>query len=409
MSEQSRKEDEDEFLSRLSSFRQNVSRYFYTLFYVWLKPKYLVQKPDQVPVEFSEATKKPMSPVYFLASTYLLIGAAEKIAFPTSSSYELPPQLVLIQKLIDFLPSGSTLLLVLATVISALVPYAFMKISKNPIPFNILFRAFSYQQAAFLPPVALLIAVASAFYPSMTYHSWMKNLTFVLIPISLYSLHWLSRQLKYEGYFGTVAVWLGILIPGFLYSVARDYAIWPTKSYNVPSGSMLPTLAHGDLLVANTWVYHWRNPQYGELVVFRLPKDPDTVYIKRLIGLPGDRVQMIDGILNLNERPVRRERISDFAYKPPGEDEMRVTRYRETFPNGISHETIDLIDNGFYDNTKQYVVPHNHYFLMGDNRDNSTDSRVLSAVGYVPFANLVGVIYRRILPPNRPLKVLMPD
>src|SRR5262249_51230088 len=131
-------------------------------------------------------------------------------------------------------------------------------------------------------------------------------------------------------------------------------------------------------------------PARGDIVVFRLPKDDSTDYIKRVIGLPGDRIQMIEGVLHINGVPVKRERIDDYIETEEGSRTTRVKRWRETLPNGMSYTTLDLVDNGFYDNTKEYVVPPGHFFMMGDNRDNSTDSRVESAVGYVPLENLVG-------------------
>lgn len=128
------------------------------------------------------------------------------------------------------------------------------------------------------------------------------------------------------------------------------------------------------------------------MVAFLLPKDNATVYIKRVVGLPGDRIQMKQGLLHINDVPVARERLADFVGEDPcGTGASAGTkRWRETLPNGVSHETLDCIDNGFYDNTNVYTVPSGHFFMLGDNRDNSTDSRVLSAIGYVPLENIIG-------------------
>jgi signal peptidase I len=179
------------------------------------------------------------------------------------------------------------------------------------------------------------------------------------------------------------------------------------QPFNIPSGSMKATLLIGDYLFVSKYSYGYSHyslplspplfsgrifgsqPERGDVVVFRLPKDDSTDYIKRVIGLPGDRIKVIDGLLYINGTPVKRERVDDFIDDENGGSE-RVRRWRETLPNGVSYQTLDLQDNGFLDNTQEYLVPPGHYFMMGDNRDNSTDSRVLSAVGYVPFENLVG-------------------
>jgi signal peptidase I len=130
-------------------------------------------------------------------------------------------------------------------------------------------------------------------------------------------------------------------------------------------------------------------PQRGDVVVFRLPKDTDVDYIKRVIGLPGDKIQVIDGQVFINGTAVKRELVSPFVENEEGVRAAPVKRWKETLPNGVSFYTLDLVDNGFADNTQVYTVPPGDYFMMGDNRDNSTDSR-FSQVGFVPFENIVG-------------------
>ena len=187
--------------------------------------------------------------------------------------------------------------------------------------------------------------------------------------------------------------------------IALAFRILLFQAFSIPSGSMKDTLLIGDYLFVSKYSYGYSHyslpfspplfsgrifgsePKRGDVVVFRLPKDDSIDYIKRVIGLPGDRIQMIDGLLHINGVAVKRERVANFIDDETGRP---VRRWRETLPNGVSYETLDLDDNGYLDNTQEYVVPPGHLFMMGDNRDNSQDSRVQSAVGYVPFENLIG-------------------
>ena len=187
--------------------------------------------------------------------------------------------------------------------------------------------------------------------------------------------------------------------------VVRTVAYEP---FNIPSGSMVPTLLVGDYLFVSKFSYGYsryslplglplfsgriffHSPERGDVVVFKLPTDNSTDYIKRVIGLPGDRIQMKNGILNINGQPVPRRRIEDYLYQEGNGAIIPLAQYIETLPNGVQHRIIEMSDNGPLDNTQEYVVPPGDYFMMGDNRDNSQDSRVLSAVGYVPAENLIG-------------------
>ncbi len=180
------------------------------------------------------------------------------------------------------------------------------------------------------------------------------------------------------------------------------------EPFNIPSGSMIPTLLVGDYLFVSKFSFGYSRhslpfslpliqgriffsePERGDVAVFKLPLDNRTDYIKRIIGLPGDRIQLVDGILNINGEQVKRERTEDYVVRNRNGNIRRVSRYIETLPNGRRHYILEMSDRGPYDNTDVYIVPAGHYFAMGDNRDRSRDSRFLNDVGFVPMKNLVG-------------------
>ena len=186
--------------------------------------------------------------------------------------------------------------------------------------------------------------------------------------------------------------------------VIRTFLFQP---FNIPSGSMENTLLVGDYLFVEKYAYGYSRfsipfgdvfpsigrifgsePARGDVIVFKFPPDESTDYIKRLIGLPGDRIQMLNGQLYINDKAVPKVRVADYM-EPDGFGGVNhVPRYRETLPNGKSYFVLDRDPDGPGDNTDVYIVPPGHYFMMGDNRDNSADSR--TAVGYVPAENLVG-------------------
>ena len=203
-------------------------------------------------------------------------------------------------------------------------------------------------------------------------------------------------------------------------------------SHSIPSESMLPKLWNGDYLAASKWSYgytrysllfeppvgDWRifgsEPERGDIAVFKHPVSHED-YIKRVIGLPGDQIQMKEGVLYINGTPVKREKVADFiepqsenttcaaqrfrTVSDDGTPVCRYEQYRETLPNGVSYNTLDF-GVGRYDNTPVYVVPEGNLFMMGDNRDNSLDSRAPAVpgggVGYVPMNLLLGKAQMRI-------------
>lgn len=196
-----------------------------------------------------------------------------------------------------------------------------------------------------------------------------------------------------------------VIYAGLIALLVRTFAYEP---FNIPSGSMVPTLLVGDYLFVSKLSYGYSRhsfpwslapfrgrimaspPQRGDVAVFKLPSDDDTDYIKRIIGLPGDRIQVRDGILHINGTAVDRRPAGNIVEGDEFGRNATMARYVETLPNGRTHFIIERSDSEPLDNTPVYTVPEGHYFAMGDNRDNSLDSRVLNHVGYIPAENLVG-------------------
>ena len=242
-------------------------------------------------------------------------------------------------------------------------------------------------------------------------------------PVSLNKDAGQTRKKSQEGGVGET---LKVVVQALLIAlVVRTFLFQP---FNIPSGSLIPTLLIGDYLFVSKYSYGYskysfpdvsgtiadalhvqRPPDYrdliagrifgtppkrGDVAVFKLPLDNSTDYIKRVIGLPGDKIQLIKARLYINGQEVPREPTQKITTKDQFGNEVEVPTYKETLPGGVTHLIIQRDgDNGYYSNTDVFEVPPNKYFMMGDNRDNSTDSRVppeQGGVGYVPFENFVG-------------------
>ncbi len=193
----------------------------------------------------------------------------------------------------------------------------------------------------------------------------------------------------------------------FCAGVIRSFLFEP---FHIPSGSMKPGLLVGDYIIVSKSSYGYSRYSFpfglnlfegriffneddvkrGDAAVFRLPSDPSINYIKRIVGLPGDEIQMRDGVLYLNGKKIKKSPkgffIDGFDIKG---DSINIERYSEKIGDK-TFDVLDMVKDGSVDDTGIFKVPKGHYFAMGDNRDNSEDSRYLSHVGYIPKENLVG-------------------
>ena len=206
---------------------------------------------------------------------------------------------------------------------------------------------------------------------------------------------------KKNSFFGNLK---SIFIAIFIALLIRSFVFEP---FNIPSGSMKPNLLVGDFIFVSKYSYGFskhslpfsiplipgkifsNTPERGDVVVFKTPENNRTDYIKRVIGLPGDKIEIKNGIIFINGSEILRKKLNDFIDTDNKTNNKRVRMYNEYFFNKDVH-ILDITDNGIVDNTQLYNVPENHFFVMGDNRDNSQDSRFVSTVGYIPFENLVG-------------------
>ena len=206
---------------------------------------------------------------------------------------------------------------------------------------------------------------------------------------------------KKNSFFGNLK---SILIAIFIALLIRSFIFEP---FNIPSGSMKPNLLVGDFIFVSKYSYGYSKhslpfsiplipgkifssiPERGDVVVFKTPENNRTDYIKRVIGLPGDKIEIKNGIIFINGSEILRKKLNDFIDTDNKTSNKRVRMYNEYFFNKEIN-ILDITDNGIADNTQLFNVPKDHFFVMGDNRDNSQDSRFTSTVGFIPYENLVG-------------------
>ncbi|MEO1240349.1 MAG: signal peptidase I [Pseudomonadota bacterium] len=215
-----------------------------------------------------------------------------------------------------------------------------------------------------------------------------------------------GSRTRLVGYF---AVWFLPILASVVFAFAIRVAVF--QPFDIPAGSMHPAVQRGDFLVATKWSYGYSHfsaapfqrllpqgrilrstPERGDVVIFKNSKDGYSDYIKRVIGLPGDEIRMMNGRLHINSQPIQKEFISMVTVKCDGRM-AEIPSYRETLENGASYIIQECHgDNGRLDNVGPYWVPDGHLFMLGDNRDQSQDSRVIGMMGYVPQENLIGKV-----------------
>jgi signal peptidase I len=185
----------------------------------------------------------------------------------------------------------------------------------------------------------------------------------------------------------------------------RTFAFEP---FSIPSGSMKPTLLEGDYLFVSKYSFGFskhsfpmsfpnysgrifgKYPERGDVAVFKFTKNTKIDYIKRIIGLPGDKIQVREGVLYINGNKIKKQSKGSWSAIDRNKIMHTYERYQEKLSDKIFYEVLDYSPNGMLDNTDVYLVPDGHVFAMGDNRDQSSDSRILSQLGFIPFENLVG-------------------
>ena len=206
----------------------------------------------------------------------------------------------------------------------------------------------------------------------------------------------IARQRAYRTAIKWYAHWYSAIGLAFIFPVAVALTIrtWIYQPFDIPSGSMEPSLNVGDYFFASKFAYNNATPARGDLVVFYLP-DRHSDFVKRIVGLPGDRIQMRQGHLFINGVMAPQRKIEDWMESCDAPSPCAVAQYEETLPGGAKIHVLDRVANGMLDHTQAWMVPVDSYFMLGDNRDNSDDSRV--DMGFVPRSQIIGRVALRFM------------
>lgn len=401
----------------LASSIRSIRMFGNTLRYAWFDPSKLLLRNLSATGELP-LNRKSLPPLkFFLASVALAMGL-QGLMFSVPP-FELPLGVRVVDSIMGLLVNPLTLVAVCLLGIQVAFPWIASSLLRSPIPFKTLLQGAAYQQGAIAIPISMLLeAIIFLNVFDKGRPAWFDYGSWIILLVQFFAIAWLFRQIRGEGY-SLRPMWLGQTI-AVLVAVSIEFGnLAPRPSYHVPSESMLPTIRVGDVILANSWAYLWREPKPGELAIVR--SSDGTHYVSRIIGLPGDSVQMVGGSLHINGISVGKARIKDLElnvdsittcyldvlqfHRKDGAAFCRYPRFKETLESGKSYDTLDLLVTP-QDNTPNVVISSRHYFLLGDNRDNSMDSRFPAipgqGVGLVSRSNLIGPVEGRLIPANRP-------
>jgi signal peptidase I len=363
-----------------------------------------------------------MSPPLYFAATVAIAVAFLKSAWPDDpvKTFEGPAFLRPLQPFLDFIP--------LPMFVTALLYLALIS-----APMFVVSSALGY-------PVRLSRVVAASIYAFATF---MLLLVLLLIGRILSYEIFVGDQLQHLGTGSNAWYWFGVAcalflafrsfkllgiahgMNGYKFAVINSLVAslpftviglateptsgWrrisdlfdlPVQLFYTPTASMAPTLPIGTEFIVNREI-PLSQLRPGDLVTYYVPHEART-FVQRIVGRGGDKIQMIDGVLQINGKPVKREPADDYVgIGESGSGIQHIKRWKETLPNGASYFTLDLVDNGPLDNMPLHTVPPGHYFMMGDNRDNVLDSRSADRIGDVPGRNIIGKAYFILYPRDR--------